>query len=154
MRVVFALVYLLAIALLAHPVGEAIPGTAFHPERFPFCGCPWETRLYRLLRVAKWKDKVPDMSKRLSDMQPKKLLSVSVDQMDALLCEMCRAESVHWAEVLLGIGCVFIAPGIGWVLFAVWALLGNLPFILIQRYNRPRILVLKNRLARARQKGA
>lgn len=53
MRVVFALVYLLVIALLAHPVGEAFPKTAFHPERFPFCTYPWETRLYRLLRVAK-----------------------------------------------------------------------------------------------------
>lgn len=105
MRVVFALAYLLVIALLAHPIGEAIPGTAFHPERFPLRTYPWETRLYRLLRVAKWKDKVPDMSKRLSDMQPKKLLSASAQQMDTLLCEMCRAESVHWAEVLLGIGC-------------------------------------------------
>lgn len=93
------------------------------------------------------------MRKRLFDMQPKKLLSVSAQQMDALLCEMCRAESVHWAETLLGIGCVFIAPGIGWIFFAVWALLGNLPFILIQRYNRPRILALKNRPARARQRG-
>lgn len=154
MRVVFALVYLLVIALLAHPMGEAFPKTAFHPERFPLRTYPWETRLYRLLRVAKWKDKVPDMSKRLSDMQPKKLLSVSAQQMDALLCEMCRAESVHWAEVLLGLGCVFIAPGIGWLIWTIWALLGNLPFILIQRYNRPRILALKNRLARARQKGA
>jgi len=153
MRVVFALVYLLVIALLAHPIGEAIPGTAFHPERFPFCGYPWEMRLYRLLRVAKWKDKVPDMSKQLSDMQPKKLLSVSVNQMDALLCEVCRAEIVHWAEVLLGAFCMVIAPGIGWLIWAIWTLLGNLPFILIQRYNRPRILALKNRLAKARQKG-
>ena len=144
MRILFALLYLLLIALLAHPAGEAIPERVFCSECFPFRGCSWEKRLYQVLRVAKWKDKVPDMSKIIPDMQPKKLENISVEKLEVLLCEMCRAESVHWAELLLGLACVVITPGIGWLIWFIWAMFGNLPFILIQRYNRPRILNLKN----------
>lgn len=47
------------------------------------------------------------------------------------------AEMIHVLLSLTGLGCLVIWQGIGGVLVtAVYILLGNLPFILIQRYNR------------------
>ena len=49
--------------------------------------------------------------------------------------------------------CLRLWPGWGGVLvWAVWFLLGNLPFILIQRYNRPRLLRLRSLLQRREQR--
>ena len=57
--------------------------------------------------------------------------------------ETCVAESVHIILCLLGLGLLAIWPGPGgMVMTALYLLLGNLPFIVIQRYNRPRLLSL------------
>ena len=51
-------------------------------------------------------------------------------------------------EIAAGLGCLAICPNLaGVILTALWALFGNLPFILIQRYNRPRLKKLYDRLA-------
>ena len=57
-----------------------------------------------------------------------------------MIQETCIAEFVHIVLFVLGFGCVLIweGPG-GWMAAAVYNLLGNVPFILIQRYNRPRL---------------
>ena len=38
-----------------------------------------------------------------------------------------------------------------WACMAIYILLGNLPFIMIQRYNRPRLLKLMERQKRMRE---
>lgn len=150
MKALFSILFLLAVTFLAHPIGEAIPKRWFYADRFPYHCFRWEKKLYAMLRVAKWKDKLPDMSKKLPDMQAKRIATASLQEIDGLLRETCVAESVHWVEILLGGGCLAISPGIGGLIWAVWTLLGNLPFIVIQRYNRPRLMKLKKHLA-ARQ---
>ena len=44
------------------------------------------------------------------------------------------------------------AIAVGAAVWLVWFLLGNLPFILIQRYNRPRLLRLRSLLQRREQR--
>ena len=109
--------YAAALALLAHPLGQAIPGP-FDPEK-------------RLFRSRKW------------------------EQAAALVQETCRAELVHGASCLLGLAFLWLWPGWGGaIVLAVWVLLANLPFILIQRYNRPRLMRLAALLRkRAQRKG-
>ena len=71
-----------------------------------------------------------------------------------LIAETCVAECVHWALIVLSLGLFLFWRG-GWA-FAFWLvynILGNVPFIIIQRYNRPRLVMLeerrKRRLAKA-----
>ena len=54
-----------------------------------------------------------------------------------------------------GLGDVYKRQGWGGaIVLAVWVLLANLPFILIQRYNRPRLMRLAALLRkRAQRKG-
>ena len=55
------------------------------------------------------------------------------------------AEFIHVLLSILGFGAVFIWPGVwGWVIAIVYFLGGNLPFIIIQRYNRPRLQRLED----------
>ena len=87
------------------------------------------------------------MSKILKNMVRKEVASRPTCQsMDTLARETCISEAVHWALILLSPPLLLIWPGIGgWICTALW-IAGNLPFILIQRYNRPRLVHTRNRL--------
>ncbi len=58
-----------------------------------------------------------------------------------LVQETCVAECVHWALTLLSAGIFFFLWRSGWaaLLWLVYNVLGNVSFIVIQRYNRPRL---------------
>lgn len=150
-------VYAVALALLAHPLGQALP-RRFEPERPPFHPWKWEKngRVYARLGIDKWKKLVPDMSRLLPDMVKKQLPdggAVTAAQAETLVQETCRAEVVHTASCLLGVAFLWLWPGWGGVIvLAVWVLLANLPFILIQRYNRPRLTRLAALLRKREQR--
>ena len=106
--------YAAALALLAHPLGQAIPGP-FDPEKRPFRSRKWEQngRIYTKLAIDKWKKLVPDMSRILPDMVKKELPgsgAVTADQAAALVQETCRAELVHGASCLLGLAFLWLWP--------------------------------------------
>ena len=57
-------------------------------------------------------------------------------------------------------GCILLAVWLrgqfglgGWVVSVVYNLLGNVPFILIQRYNRPRLQHLMSAIGAAAERG-
>ena len=58
------------------------------------------------------------------------------------------AEFVHFALMIASLFVLRIWPGPwGWVAYAL-CILGNFPFMLIQRYNRPRLVRLYKKLAK------
>ena len=125
-----AVAYLLVLAVLAHPLGQALPRRWFDGGRFPYRCYKWEKqgKLYTRIGIERWKKLVPDMSRFLPDMVKKEV----------------------------GLGALWLWPGWGGVvLWLIWFLLANLPFLLIQRYNRPRLMRLHALLQRREQrKGA
>lgn len=137
--------YLLALSLLAHPVGQALPRRWFSGDRWPWTSAPFEKegRFWRKLGVHRWKDKVPDMSRLLGDMVKKQLAPDGKTDYALLVQETCVAECVHCWLVVLSVGMLFLWKSVwSWALWLVYNLLGNVSFILIQRYNRPRLLRL------------
>ncbi|PQF24444.1 glycosyl-4,4'-diaponeurosporenoate acyltransferase CrtO family protein [Enterococcus mundtii] len=105
---------------------------------FPFekQGVIWEKKF----RIKKWKDKLPDgtvIAKRGFDKS--RLGKTDSAALKKFIIETQRAELTHW---------LLIAPAFlfflwnpkwaGWVM-VFYALLVNVPFIMIQRYNRPRL---------------
>lgn len=150
-------IYLGALAVLAHPLGQALPRRRFDGGRFPYRCLKWEKqgKIYTRIGVERWKTLVPDMSRFLPDMVKKQVDPTAVDAAQTLLLvqETCVAETVHAVSSLLGLACLALWPGWGGVLvWLVWFLLGNLPFILIQRYNRPRLMRLHALLQRREQR--
>ena len=67
------------------------------------------------------------------------------ENLPLLIQETCIAEFIHSAEGIAGFYCVSIWPGIGGFVLGMLFMLGNLPFICIQRYNRPRMLKIWKR---------
>lgn len=145
--------YLLALSLLAHPVGQALPRRWFSGDRWPWASAPFEKegRFWRKLGVHRWKDKVPDMSRLLGDMVKKQLAPDGKTDYALLVQETCVAECVHFFLGLLSLGAFALCRS-DWMvcIVAVYILLGNLPFQIIQRYNRPRLLRLMRKARKAK----
>lgn len=149
MPLLLSVLYVLALGIAAHYIGEAIPASWFHYERFPYRTQGWERegRIYDRLQIRKWKDRMPDMSRVMADMVPKQLGKCPKSS-DAwrLVQETCRAEIVHWGLCL----CAPVIYFFWWnwigVCLSCLTVLCNLPFVLIQRYNRPALVRLAVRL--------
>ena len=104
--------------------------------------------LYEKLNIHKWQSKVPDMSRILPFLMPPKNLSGNYgERLPIMIRETCVAEITHITVSILGLPCLRIWPGMGGVtVTAIFILLLNVPYILIQRYNRPRLIRLYRKL--------
>ncbi len=126
-------------------LGIPVPRHIFKADRFPFKTYAFEKdgAIYKKVLVHKWKDIVPDASKVISKMTKKRISkNVNAEALERLIQETCVAEIVHWILIILTpVYSVGIPIGFG-ILFAVLYALGNLVFIIIQRYNRPRFVKL------------
>jgi len=126
-------------------LSATVPKHWFRADRFPFRTKPWEEKLYRALRVRQWQNRVPDMSRIFPRLMPPKRMTAHPDAQTLLVMirETCVAELTHWLLLFAGLAIPAIWPG-AWGIAAcvVYCVFGNLIFILIQRYNRPRLVRL------------
>ena len=136
--------YLICLGIGVFLLGRVLPKQGFHWDQFPFLSFAWEQegRIYERLHIRQWQNLVPDMSRIFPSLMPSKQLSHnSLAQLPEMLRETCVAEFTHFLLCLAGFCCVQIWPE-GGRSVALLFLLGNLPYILIQRYNRPRLVRL------------
>ena len=92
-------------------------------------------------KISLWKDKVPQFSEIVHKGFSKGALKgIDKDYLGRFYLETIRAESCH--RFLIVISPVFYLLNSNHIWGIVWTILfalGNLPFIMIQRFNRPRI---------------
>lgn len=147
--------YLAAIGCAFFLLGRILPKNILHEDRFPFRSFQFEQdgKIYNQLHIKQWQKKVPDMSRILPHAMPaKRLGSDFADHLPLMIKETCVAELVHWLLSLLGLSCLNLWPGLGGaIVTALYIVFGNLPFIIIQRYNRPRLMRLMKKSGRAAQ---
>ena len=96
---------------------------------------------------------MPDMSRVMKDMVPKRVgLCPTSHDVWVLVRETCVAEIVHVVLCLLApVIYLFWHNGMGIFLSAV-VIICNIPFILIQRYNRPTLVALAQRLEKREER--
>lgn len=149
MELLKCILYVAAIGILSNIIGNALPRSWFCPDRFPYQCYAWERegKVYRKIGIHLWKDKLPDMSKVVHNMYRKEVdPRPNAENIDRLIRETCVAEFIHYILILLSLAVVKIWKG-KWGWYAWFACVaGNLPFVLIQRYNRPRLQKTLNRL--------
>ena len=165
LTVVFGLLYarlgyawLLAIAitffttsyhfLMRIAVGESVT-LLFKSREFNY-DLPWysqrsfERRLYAFLKVKKWKAEAITAKPEQFDVKSRSI--------DELLHNMTQAELVHEICMVLSfVPLVFIRWwGAPWafIITSVLACLMDSVFVIIQRYNRPRVMRLKKRMSK------
>lgn len=151
----YCICYYAFIGAVSFGVGRLIAKYPFDYAAPPFRALPFEKegQIYKSIGVASWQSKVPDMSKLFKKLMPAKKVEGRPNRETLLVMiqETCVAELTHWALCVLGVAVLWIWRGAGGIIvWLVYCLLGNIPFIIIQRYNRPRFIKLL-RLCRARE---
>lgn len=144
---IICVIYVALLGLLCFPFGRLLARISFSTERFPFRSYRIEQsgKLYEKLGIRRWQNKAPDISKLIPGIVPRKKIPKRPDAktLRSMINETCVAELTHVLLCLAGLGILKIWPGIGGViLYLAYLVLGNIPFILIQRYNRPRLIRL------------
>lgn len=101
---------------------------------------PWEQKLYEVLHVKKWKNKMPTYENDFFDPR--------LHSWDEIAQAMCQAELVHETSVVFSFLPLLFAVWAGafpvFLITSVAAACFDLIFVIIQRYNRPRIMKLAN----------
>lgn len=101
----------------------------------------WEQRLYVKLKVKKWKNKMPTYDIDAFD--------VSKHTWDEIAQASCQSELVHETDIVLSFVPIIFSVWFGSLaVFIITSALGalfDLMFVIMQRYNRPRILKMVNR---------
>ena len=151
MGFVNCILYMGFLGVIAYPVGRIISKYDPDPESFLFRERAWELggKIYEKLNIKYWQAKIPDVSKVLGRWMPQKKLKVgfTAETVRTMIRETCTAELVHNLLNIAGLWLLNLWDGIGGVvMYLVYVLLGNIPFILVQRYNRPRLKVLLSHL--------
>lgn len=100
----------------------------------------------RLFCVKKWKGAVPDGARLFKFGYEKKALhGFDNDTLQRFAAETKRAELAHWLSILPAPLFFFWNPvWAGWVMI-LYALFFNVPFIIVQRYNRARLEMILER---------
>ena len=94
----------------------------------------------RLLRVHRWKDALPEAGAMFAGGFAKRgLLTRSARHLERFIAETRRAELTHWLPVALSLSFFAWNPPHVAVWMPIIGFLGNLPFIVVQRYVRPRL---------------
>lgn len=142
--------FLIITGVISFFVGRLLPKKWFRADLFPYRSFRFEQdgRIYDKLKVRKWQSKLLDMSKILPFMMPAKNLSGDYKKrLPRMLQETCVAELIHTLNCFVGLYCLKLYPGVGGIIILIlYIILFNLPFIIIQRYNRPRLMRLAKRV--------
>ena len=102
--------------------------------------CKAEQKLYTALRVKSWKKFFPTYDKTVFDK--------TKHSWGEIAGAMCQSELVHEIIIVLSFLPIFASRWFGatlvFVLTSVFAALFDLTFVMIQRYNRPRVMKILN----------
>ena len=144
-----AVIVLLNVVVI--PIGHVLPSwlltrarvSSFDPQSFLFRErrCEMGGRLYeRLFAVRVWKNLLPDGAPWLGGFAKKSLMGRDMEYVSRFRLETCRGELAHFVQI----PCVLLAllwnP---WPLAALiivgYALISNIPCIVVQRHTRHRL---------------
>jgi len=155
MKLLKCTIYLMGAGVVGFFIGRLFSLFRLKAEKglFRCFGFEKNGMLYEKLNIRRWQARVPDMSKILPKLMPPKNLAGNYeDRLPVMIQETCVAELTHIVVSFLGLPCLWMWPGVGGVaITAIFIIFLNVPYILIQRYNRPRLIRLQKKLL-AREK--
>lgn len=102
---------------------------------------PWENKLYKLLRVKKWKNKMPTYNPQA--------FSNKEHTWDEIAQVMCQSELVHETNIIFSLLPIVASRWFGaFYVFFITSVCGavyDLLFVIMQRYNRDRVMKILHR---------
>ncbi len=133
-------------------IGSRVPDRFFDPKSFWLKTRRWEKDgdFYKhVFRVDRWKHLLPDGAKaHKAGFRKKQLSSYETEYIKSFISETGRAEIFHWLQIVpFWVFGLWSPPVVIWIMLG-YALLVNLPCIIAQRYNRPRLVKIYDYLLR------
>ncbi|WP_312653528.1 hypothetical protein [Proteiniclasticum sp.] len=129
-----------------------IPDRCFDPDAYFYRLHKFERggEIYeKVFKVRSWKGLLPDGGAvwRKKGYQKKNLKDLSTENLTRYLTESARGEMTHWLAMSFFWVFGFFTPFYVLFMMIAYALVLNLPCIIAQRYNRPRIrrILMKKR---------
>jgi glycosyl-4,4'-diaponeurosporenoate acyltransferase len=127
-----------------------IPVSFFSPDKWLYQTYGWEQsgEIYqRFFRVRSWKGHVPAGGSIYPNyFSIQKLPSFDKPYLERWIKESCRSEFCHWLMIPPGVFFfVWNSILVGWFML-IYAVLNNIVPIIMQRYNRPRIIRIISRI--------
>ena len=124
-------------------VGFSVP-EKWNPNSLWFRQKPFEKRLYKKIGVKKWKNKLPTFDPDSFDLEKHSLYEV--------IETMCKSEVVHEVIMVLSfVPLTFIlyagTPAVFIITSVIAAMIDGV-FVVMQRYNRPRLMKIYNRIGK------
>ena len=99
--------------------------------------------------------KCPEMAERVKTLAAQAPENLTAEQIRIMIRETCTAEVIHDLLSLLGLKLTVLWKGTGgMILFLLYVFFGNVPFILVQRYNRPRLKKLLRKVEEKENSGS
>lgn len=141
----------LVIGVLSAVIGNFIPRTVIHYDRFPFRAFRFERggKFYQMFGIDRWKLRLPDISEYIKSVFPKKVEPEAARDsryFARFATETCVSELVHFALILLSPVYLVLNWDAEWgAAVMLIDIVVNIPFIMVQRYNRPRLVRVAER---------
>lgn len=136
--VAFMIMYHFWVRIIMGNVSKLFVISPDHPW---FCERKFEKKLYKLLRVRNWKDKVLTYNPEQFDF--------SENSLDSVLMTTCKAEVDHLINEVISLSSLLFSLLWGqfpiFLVTAVAAMAFDAQFIFVQRYNRPKIRKIMTR---------
>ena len=144
---IFGVIWHYAILFICISLDDSV----FYPDRRMYRCHKWEHggKFYSdVLKINRWKDTLPQHIGK-DGFSKEHIEDVSIEYIDRFILETCRGEWNHkmncvFAVVLFGINGVTVVS----VVLSVMTVAGNMPFAVIQRYNRFRLQKLRKTVLR------
>jgi len=140
-------VFWVAVHLLSGYLVHLFPEKIYRLDNFLFKISSFERGgifYRRYFLVHRWKDRLPEAGQFFSrrHFSKRRLEKFTREYLLKFALETCRAELAHFLPFLFYPLCLFWNPCPGDIIMFAYAFLANVPCIIVQRYNRARIIGL------------
>ena len=144
--------------ILIAVIGNTFGDEHFDPNCFWLRPKKWERNglIYKkVFKIHKWKHLLPDGAKVYKKgFQKKHIKNDDPVYLKAFIAETGRAETIHWVQIIpFWVFGLWSPPRVIGYMFC-YAIVMNMPCIMAQRYNRPRLVRIYNNLMKKESKVA
>lgn len=144
-KFIYWFAYMLTITVVIYVIGRVFPRKWIKEDKFPYRSFKFEKngKIYDKIKIKNWKAKYPDasliMHKIIPKIPVKRIDTKYPDKVKVLIKESCIAETTHVFGIMLGCFALFFWTSVISIILTILYAIVQIPPILIQRYNRPRL---------------
>jgi len=145
----FNLFVFLISSIIVTLISTKLPDRYYNYRNWIYKERKWEKNgefYQQMFKVKRWKKHMPEIADFINSVFSKKSIKEFDNAyIEKYLLESCRAEFAHWCIIFSSVMFLFYAGTAAFIYMFLISVLIDVPFIIIQRYNRPRILHIMKR---------